>query len=531
MQQETRSASPIRSVPQTNSASKPTAKRKRPTAQEKEAREKELAERKREREAQATLRAAEKAKQEEEKAIRAKERDEKRKKKEEEDRVKAEKKRKREEEQQRVLAEKEKKDRTQLKLNFVRIPSTPKKTAADSDSNAGSPSKIDSAAPEPKPRPSAYEELFKPFFVKAHTRWTESIVQMDQETREAKSQMLDDFITGRRKLGDKPLSFDAEEMLCLPYKMARRGRLHHPVKHIMETAVKEAEMSASAGGAASNNVLDEARRKLARVPMKVIAFSQDVRPPYYGTLTLKPFALGKGNMSRQARRSSHRRLPLDYDYDWEAEWQDEEGEDVDIDDDDDEVEDEDDMDGFLDDSEDAGLARRIFANTMEPESSGVRFENQPGGSDGMLDQYKMEFMHGEPPQPCFLDSFEAHHVLSSECACSIDPWSAQYWEPEQKKRAKSEEAAKMAPPPAPSNAFEGMRKGTEAETPKLVKQELWDDMKRVILDHKALSKGSIVDIIFHQFGNSVSRVEVKNTIERIAEKKGPGRSKEWHIKP
>ncbi|KAM4056333.1 chromatin assembly factor 1 subunit A domain-containing protein [Hirsutella rhossiliensis] len=497
----------------TASASKPVVKRKRLTPQEKEARDKDIAEKKREREAQAALRAAEKAKQEEEKAARAKERDEKRKKKEEEDRVKAEKKRKREEEQQRVQAEKDKKARTQTNLkNFFNTPRTPNRTTADSDSNSGSPSKTDSAAPESKPRPSVYQQLFKPFFVKTDTRWIESTVKMNQETREAKSQVLDDFISGRRELEDTSMSFDAKELLCLPCKMPKKGRLHHPVRHIMETACREAGKLESAGGVAPNDVLEGTHRKLAKVPMKVITFSQDVRPPYYGTLTLKPFALGLGNMSRQARRSSHRRLPLDYDYDSEAEWQDEEGEDVDIDDDDDEQEDEDDMEGFLDDSEDAGLARRVFANTMEPSSSGIRFENQPGGSDRLLDEYKMEFMHGP--------------------SCGIDPWSAQYWEPEPKKKTvKSEEGSKMAPPPTPANVFGAIRNAAETEAPKLVKTELWGDMKRVILNNKALSKGSIIDIIFHQFRDGVSRAEVKNTIELIAEKKGSGRSKEWDIKP
>jgi len=100
-------------------------------------------------------------------------------------------------------------------------------------------------------------------------------------------------------------------------------------------------------------------------------------------------------MHRLARRTTDRRLPLDYDYDSEAEWQDEEGEDVDMDDDEEELDDEDDMDGFLDDSEDAGLARRVFANTMEPESTGICFENHYRlGPNRSVYEHKMEFMHG-----------------------------------------------------------------------------------------------------------------------------------------
>lgn len=66
---------------------------------------------------------------------------------------------------------------------------------------------------------------------------------------------------------------------------------------------------------------------------------------------------------------------------------------------------------------------------------------------------------------------------------------------------------------------------------KLVKSELMNDIKRAILDNKALSKVGIIDFIFHQFRDSVSRAEVKNTIEMVAEKKGAGRSKEWDLKP
>lgn len=133
---------------------------------------------------------------------------------------------------------------------------------------------------------------------------------------------------------------------------------------------------------------------------------------------------------------------------------------------------------------------------------------------------------------CLVDIPRRSWGVFTDGTWAIDPWSAQYWEPEpKKKKTKSEEGAKMAPPPAPVNGLEAMRNVAEAEPVKLVKTELWDDVKRVILNNKALSKGSIIDIIFHQFRDSVSRAEVKNTIELFAEKKGPGRIKEWDLKP
>ncbi|KJZ74468.1 hypothetical protein HIM_06064 [Hirsutella minnesotensis 3608] len=534
-----RSASPDASGSVGNADSKPAIKRKRLTPQEKEAREKEIADKKKEKEAQAAARAAQKAKLEEDKAARAKERDEKRKKKEEEDQAKAEKKRKKEEEQKRAQEEKEKKERSQMKLNnFFQLPKTPKTPAAESNSNAASPVKASAAGATPKSTLTEYERLFKPFFVRENTRLAALPTQMDDETRDAKSRILDEFIGGHREVDKSPKPFDAVELLRLPGKLPRRGRLHHPVRHILETLQKETDRLADSG-----NALEQARQKLAKVPMKVIAFSQDVRPPYYGTVTLKPFVLGHGNMSRQARRTTDRRLPLDYDYDSEAEWQDEEGEDIDIDDDEEEQDDEDDMDGFLDDSEDAGLARRIFANTMEPDSSGICFEDASRPSaDCLLREFKMEFVHGRLPFPSLPSQNQWDSKLTfcrSEGlndTLGIDPWTTQYWEPEVKKMAPKtdqagEETSKMAPPPAPGNAFEALRTTAEAGAPKLVKQELMGGIQKVILANKALSKVSIIDIIFHQFRDDVSRTEVKNTIELIAEKKGNGRSKEWDIKP
>lgn len=96
-----------------------------------------------------------------------------------------------------------------------------------------------------------------------------------------------------------------------------------------------------------------------------------------------------------------------------------------------------------------------------------------------------------------------------------------------------ESTTEMPPPPAPTNAFaalDGSAANVSAPT-KLVKAELLNDFKRAILDNKALSKVGIIDFIFHQFRNSVSRAEVKNTLEHVAEKKGAGRSKEWDLKP
>lgn len=406
----------------------PAAKRKRLTAADKEAKEKEIADKKKdreelaakkaaekakqeedkaarakEREEQAAAKAAEKAKQEEEKAARAKEREEKRKQKEEEERLKTEqrdeKKRKKEEEQRRIQEEKDKKARSQQKLNaFFKMPSTPKKSGDDSGSAAGSPAKADGAGPSVKQVETEYERLFKPFFVRENTRLAPSATRMDEETKDVKSGILDGFVTKQQNgISQHLRRFDPVEALCLAAKGPKRGRIYHPVKHIMETAYREAENSNIAGGTGATNIYQEAGKKMAGIPQKVIAFSQDVRPPYYGTVTLKPFALGHDTMMKLARKPTGRQLPLDYDYDSEAEWQEEEGEDIDMEDDEEELDDEDDMDGFLDDAEDAGLSRRVFGNTLEPESTGICYENHHRlGPNRSVYEHKMEFIHGKP---------------------------------------------------------------------------------------------------------------------------------------
>lgn len=90
----------------------------------------------------------------------------------------------------------------------------------------------------------------------------------------------------------------------------------------------------------------------------------------------------------------------------------------------------------------------------------------------------------------------------------------------------------MAPPPAPANAFAALTAAANpSDAPKLVKSELLNDFKKAILDNNALSKVGIVDFIFHQFRDNVSRIEVKNTLELVAEKKGVGRQKAWALKP
>ncbi|KAK7215244.1 hypothetical protein V2G26_003247 [Clonostachys chloroleuca] len=225
----------------TSTATTQPQKKKRLTAAEKEARDKEAAEKKKEKEEKAAAKAAEKAakvaKAEEEKAARVKEREEKQKKKAEEERVKEQKKRQAQE-------AKEKEARKQPKLNsFFGAPRTPSKPSntESAPSRTASPNKSDLAADTTKPADAEYRKRFKPFFVKEHTRLANSSWCMDEDTRETKSRILDEFISGDRTLDSSSLPFDPIEVFALPRKPPKRGRVHPPVRTVMESIYRETE--------------------------------------------------------------------------------------------------------------------------------------------------------------------------------------------------------------------------------------------------------------------------------------------------
>jgi len=141
------------------------------------------------------------------------------------------------------------------------------------------------------------------------------------------------------------------------------------------------------------------RQALRSIPMKILHFREDVRPPYQGTFT-KP--LSPSSAKQLARNPHYRKLPdTDYDYDSEAEWEEpEEGEDLDSEVEEDGSEDGDeDMDGFLDDEDDQIKGkRRPIVGDLEPCSSGLCWEDASHGwkaaSDFDLENYRLEIILG-----------------------------------------------------------------------------------------------------------------------------------------
>jgi chromatin assembly factor 1 subunit A len=349
-----------------------------------------------EKEAEKAAKAAEKAKADSEKQAKAEEREKKKREKEEEEARKAE-------EKARKAEELAKKARAQPTLaSFFKLkPTAPKEVKTDEVTHAslaGTPQK-----PAVK-EISAYDQMFKPFFVKEQVTLAPRF-QMDEATRDAKTRIFEEYVGGKRGEVDvKP--FNPEQALQLPFLLPR-GRLYPRVRDIMAEWTNNASgKSVDLTTESQNTQIRRTRQALQDVPMKFLGFREDVRPPYYGTVTNMPQSLAA--LRKLARSPTAKDvLPLQYDYDSEAEWQEEDGEDVDLmDDDEDDAENDEDMGDFLDDSEDVTLARPLLVSGLEPESIGICWEDRKRlGPSPHMYKFRMEFILGKI----------AHQSLCSFC--------------------------------------------------------------------------------------------------------------------
>ncbi|KAK0752206.1 chromatin assembly factor 1 subunit A-domain-containing protein [Schizothecium vesticola] len=256
---------------------------------------------------------------------------------------------------------------------------------------------------------TAYDKLFRPFFIKPNVTVAKQPSEMDEKTREAKSKILEAYVDGSQEHVPTQLCDNVLDVLQIPFR-TRRGRPYPSVKDIM---AKHHGSSMSMAIDLTKDSHNQALKALETVPVKSLKFREDVRPPYVGTVSGLP--AGFSSLRKVAIHPATRVIPtLDYDYDSEAEWQEDDGEDVDLDDmDDEEVDHDEDMDDFLDDSEDVGPARPAFSGGMEPKSTGLCWENYNRlNNTTKTYKFRMEFM---------LETLE-HHSL-------IDPFSDAYWKP------------------------------------------------------------------------------------------------------
>ncbi|KAL2067512.1 hypothetical protein VTL71DRAFT_1937 [Oculimacula yallundae] len=359
--------------------------------------------------------------------------------------AKEERRKKKEEEKLKIEEEKKKKDKGQMKLgNFFNIPTTvrPRATSADSRgrtsmSPAPQSSNISAALASPKKTPSkpesAYEKMFPDFYVQnGVTVAPINRFERDEEAVGTIESLLDSYILGSRSPG-RVRSFDAPALFhTSSLHDVHRGKRYTPVREIMSefysgNSAKPIDLTTDS----QNSRIIRTGDLLKKVPMKILHFQEDVRPPYRGTYTSRPVA----GVSRLARNPLRRDLPnTDYDYDSEAEWvqDDEDAEDLKSEgDEEEELGDDEDMDDFLDDENDetANSRRLVLQGDLEPVSTGLCWEDRKRrNSNVKMIAYRME-------------------VILDPNIKSIDPFSTAYWE------TPAPNKTSMEPPRIPLNTM------------------------------------------------------------------------------
>ena len=417
----------------------------RQKAEEKAKREEEKAKKEEERLRREAEKEAEKARREEDKRTKDAEKEEKRRVKEEQARMRQEEKKQKEDERQRKEEEKNKKARvglfkhlqvqcrslmvlqSQLRLNaFFVQPSVTNRAPSGSPARDGpsplssrrsSISEINAMEAEArhrscsisstprKPRLPDYERSFPTFFVQSHTTLAPNHrFCRNEEGLCYVQEKIDEALLQSQKANDtsKEIAFHPHNLLQVsPHQSHRCPPSVMSVKDIV------AEIDSG-----SHNPIDLTESQLQRatkrpldllksIPVKILKFAEDVRPPYIGTYTRLQ---DPRTISRLARNPFRRELPeTNYDYDSEAEWEEPgEGEDLDSEGEE-EIEDEDeaDMEGFLDDEETDARAvkRRPILGDLEPTCSGLCWEGpQAQGSDNPtidLLMFKLDILMGK----------------------------------------------------------------------------------------------------------------------------------------
>lgn len=416
-------------------------------------------------------------------------------------------------------------------------PSTPKKAPPvtnllkhDSDKTATSPLRT-----EIKP-PSQYLQHFKPFYVKDQVTLADQSFGIDKETREAKANIILEFLEGKREFEPSPLKDNALEILQVPFRR-RRGRVYPSVRKLMSGYQGAASLPTDLTSDSQKTQICHTREALQAVPLKCLKFREDVRPPYIGTISGLPE--GTKSLRSIALHPNSKAVPsLNYDYDSEAEWQEEDGEDVeDLDDEEDEVDNDEEMDDFLDDSEDVGPARLVFSGGMEPESTGLCWENRKRlSSPAKMYKFRMEFILGK--RVVGMKAAGYGTLTSAESLphhSGIDPFSSSYWNEPSKPEPKASSPAassppvsaatesKMAPPPGPSDAFSAIiapKKKSAGATKKQLQplpDEYHQKLKALLIEKPQTSKVGLIEWFAGENPNCVKN-QIKVSFELLTEK-------------
>ena len=294
-----------------------------------------------------------------------------------------------------------------MKLNsFFTKPSVPSASSGHVFT-APSPKKasttVDSSC-ETRGAQSDYEREFPAFFLQSHTVVAPPHrFERDTEALNHVHETIDSCL--RNEIHTQTHPFRPTEVFqIIPFRRGRQPTTS--VRDILLQLQRSDETQPTQNQCMASPKPQELLRK---VTMKSLKFGEDVRPPYQGTYTRR---VSQSSARRLARNPYHRGLPdTDYDYDSEAEWEEpEEGEELDSEEEDEGSEEgEDDLEGFLDDEDDA-LAegkRRLIVGDLEPVSTGIKWA--ANGVEPEMEAYRME-------------------TISDGVKFPIDPFSTAYWE-------------------------------------------------------------------------------------------------------
>ncbi|KAI3396439.1 hypothetical protein diail_12159 [Diaporthe ilicicola] len=518
-------------APPAKKRKKLTEEEKKAQAEEKAAKEAEREKKRKEKEAKDQEKKVEaekkRAEADRKKAEAEKKKAETEKKKAEAEKKKAEVERKKREKEE----EAERKQRAQPKIGsfFTKQPSaaTPKESRARLDL----PGRARSPSPAIHER-NEYQRVAPEFFIKENVKLAINKFSLTPDSQAAKTAILDDFVAGRRppvevKSSDPVKSLHFSNGIAQP-----RGKTYPSVRGLLSSQEHVQTSPVNLTTESQNMRIQTTQQSLKRIPLKHLKFHEDVRPAYYGTVTS---VQSLASLQKLAKKPFARDLPLNYDYDSEAEWcnDDDDGDADDVsllDEDDVDEEDGEAMDDFLDDSEDVGRGPRMIAGTLEPESSGVCFEDRTRRNPNpQMYKFRMEFM---------IPNLKHHH--------SIDPFSDQYWVKEpianatkatsathtaQSSADKAADGA-MAPPPLPSafSAFGATSVAAVSNAPApqdLVPADQLDNFKATVLEFSFMPKAALTALLKKKLDRCTS-AQIKATLDHVAEK--PNKKGDWQIK-
>ncbi|KAK3707622.1 hypothetical protein LTR37_011970 [Vermiconidia calcicola] len=427
------------------------AKRRKLTVAEKD-------QQKKEKEAKDAEKAEQKAKREEEKRTKD---EEKRKKAEEREAKKREK----DLEEERKAQEKLKKERAQMRLGaFFQKPATPVKQSEDGEGQVTNTRRkslslepFDAVANQIRPSASPcragpqlvseeqtpakqavsdYQKFFLPFQLRTHSSMAPLLGLEDMQlAQEAFDHDINDpSLREKYDLGIVDSYASLERQFASEREFARGLPLpdtHHLIDQIQGSSQQPIDLT-------NDKPTTNPMSALQHISRRYIEFSRDVRPAYYGTYT----KIRSPRTTRKLRRNpfSRSRRDTDYDYDSEAEWEEpEEGEDI-LDDEEDETDsvgEVNEMDGFLDDEEDAlKNKRKLVTGDMVPNSTGLCWENEFGKITPSIEG-------GSPSQ--VMRGMRIGVLLPGFMGTTIDPFSTEYWQTEQTPALQSKPVAEQMP--------------------------------------------------------------------------------------